>query len=60
MYKTYYVTVNFAGFYGVEEEYEVEAETREEAEEEALEIARNDLGVISVREYGEDDEEEED
>lgn len=52
----YKVTIGFAGLYGCEEEYKVDADTREEAEELALEMARDDLGVTSVE--SEDDEDE--
>lgn len=48
--KTWRITINFGGYIGVEEEYEVDAETREEAEEEAFEMARDDLSIVSVEE----------
>lgn len=54
--KEWTVTINFCGFIGCEEEYTVEAETREEAIEEAMEMARNDLEVVDVTE--EDDYED--
>ena len=52
--KTYTVTVNFAGFIGCDEEYTVYAESREEAEAEALEQAMADLSIDVIDE--EDDE----
>lgn len=48
--KTFKVTIGFAGLIGCEEQYEVDAETRKEAIEEALEMARNDLNVVEVEE----------
>lgn len=41
----YNVEINFCGFIGCSETYEVEAETEEEAEELALEEAQGDLHV---------------
>ena len=46
----YRVTVNFAGFIGCSETYEVDADSREEAEELALEEARVDLSVEDIEE----------
>lgn len=49
--KTWKVTINFGGFIGCDNEYTVDdAETREEAIEEALEMARDDIEVIDVEE----------
>lgn len=48
----YTVTINFAGYIGSDEDYTVYAESEEEAEQLALEEAKNDLEVISVN--GED------
>ena len=53
--KTYTVEVNFAGFVGCEEYYDIEAETPEEALEEARERAEEDLAYEIVEE---EDEEE--
>ena len=51
---TYKVIINFGGFIGCDREYEVEADSREEAEELALEEARNeDLTVEEVEEVEE-------
>ena len=55
--KEYKVVINFCGFIGCDEEYIVDADSREEAEELALEEARDDLAVIEIREEGDDDEE---
>ena len=52
-YKTYTVSVNFAGFIGCDEEYVVEANSPEEAIEEARQMAEDDLSFEIV-----DDEEE--
>ena len=46
----YTVTINFGGFIGWENTYEVEADSREEAEEMALDEARWDLDVVDVEE----------
>lgn len=46
----YNVTVNFGGYIGADEVYPVEANSKEEAEELALEYAREDLYVDSVEE----------
>lgn len=48
--KTWVVTINFGGFIGCDNEYTVDAETREEAIEEALEMARDDIEVVDVEE----------
>lgn len=45
---TYEVTVNF-GFIGADETYTVDADTKEEAEELALQEAYDDLTVTSIR-----------
>lgn len=52
--KTYKITINFAGFYGCDEEYTVYAESREEAEEEALQCAIDDLSIMECEEDDED------
>ena len=52
--KSYTVTINFGGYIGCEETYEVFADSREEAEELALEEARSDLAVTEIEE-GEDE-----
>ena len=54
--KTYTVTVNFAGFIGCDEEYTVYAESREEAEAEALEQAIADLSIDIIDESEDEDE----
>ena len=54
--KTYTVTVNFAGFIGCEETYEIYAASREEAEREALEEAMSDLEVVDIDEESEDED----
>lgn len=46
----YRVFVNFNGFIGCDEEYEIEADSREEAEELALEEARDSLSVTEIEE----------
>ena len=48
--KTFKVSVNFAGYIGADEEYEVDAENEELAEDEAIDAAKNDLTVDSVEE----------
>lgn len=53
-YKTYTVSVNFAGFIGYDEEYVVEATSPEEAIEEAREMAIDDL-VFEIVEEEEDE-----
>ena len=54
----YRVIINFCGFIGCDNEYVVDAESRDEAIEEALEMARDDLSVEEVEEVDEDNEEE--
>jgi len=54
--KEWTVTINFGGFIGCEEEYVVEAETKEKAIEEAMEMAMEDIEIIDVTE--EDDYED--
>ena len=51
--KTYRVTINFGGYIGCEETYEVDASSREEAEELAKQEALWDLEIVDVEE-GED------
>ena len=55
--KTYTVTVNFAGLIGVEQDYEVWAESKEDAKAEAIQLALEDLEVMAV---AADDDESED
>lgn len=45
---SYTVTVSFAGNIGADKEYEVYADSEEEAEQNAIEEAKSDLEVISV------------
>ena len=52
--KLYTVAVNF-GFIGATGEYDVYAETREEAEEEALSLAAEELSIEYVEEEDEDE-----
>lgn len=51
--KEYTVTVNFAGFIGCDQEYTVYADSREEAEELALQEATDDLSVEVIDEEDE-------
>lgn len=51
--KTYKVTINFNGFIGCEETYEVDADSREEAEELAKQEALWDLDATEVEEVEE-------
>lgn len=55
---SYTVTINFAGFIGADNDYEVYADSEEEAEQNAIEEAKMDLEVISVdgKEFDYDDE----
>lgn len=53
--KNYIVTVGFAGFVGVEEEYEILARDKDDAELDAYEEAASDLSIESV-DHIEDDE----
>jgi len=50
---TYRITLNFGGYIGCENEYYVEADSREEAEELARQEALDDLEIVDVEE-GED------
>lgn len=52
----YRVVINFGGYIGCDNEYFVDAETRDEAIEEALEMARDDLSVEEVEDVDDDDE----
>lgn len=54
---SYTVTVNFAGFIGADNDYEVYADDEDSAKEQALEDAKADLEVISVdgKEFSYDD-----
>ena len=47
---TYKVTFNFAGYYGCDESYIVEAENEIEAEELAFEMAKDDLSMMEIEE----------
>ena len=51
---TYKITLNFAGYCGCEQTYEVDANNREEAEEMAKQEALWDLDVIGVEVDDED------
>ena len=55
----YEVEINFNGFVGCSEIYTVEADSEEEAEEEALRQAQDnlELDVLDVREANEDEQE---
>ena len=44
----YRITLNFCGYYGCDETYEVEADSRDEAEEMAKQEALWDLEVTDV------------
>ena len=57
VFKTYKVSVGFAGFIGIENEYEVDATSEDEAREEALQMAYDDLSIESVT-CDDDDEED--
>lgn len=48
----YEVTIGFAGFYGIEQTYTVNADSEEEAEELAIEEAKGDLGIENVESLG--------
>ena len=48
--KTYRITLNFGGYIGCEETYEIEADSREEAEELARQEALDDLEMVDVEE----------
>jgi len=48
----YVVTVNFGGFIGADVEYEVSADSEEEAEEASLEAAAEDLTVDDIVDEG--------
>lgn len=50
---TYKVEIGFAGFIGVSNEYEVDADSESEARELAMEMAIDDLTVEDVREEDE-------
>ena len=54
----YRITVNFGGFIGCGNGYVVDAESRDDAIEEALEMAFDDLSVEEVEEVDYDEEEE--
>lgn len=55
MLKTYRVVINFCGYYGCEEEYYVDANSPEEAEELAVQEAMDDLCVIECEEEEEEE-----
>lgn len=46
---TYTVSISFCGYYGSEEEYEVDADDPESAEYEAIEMAKEDLEVVDIK-----------
>ena len=48
MWKDYEVTINFCGFIGAEQTYTVYAPSLEDAEEEALQMAYDDLTVSEI------------
>ena len=48
VYKTYTVTVNFAGFIGYDNDYEVDADSEEDAIIQAEEMAKDDLEVVEI------------
>lgn len=50
---TYKVTISWHGYIGCDEEYEVEADSREEAERLALEEAMYDLTAEEIEEVDE-------
>ena len=51
----YRVTVNFAGFVECNETYTVDADSREEAEELAREMALDDISIDDIEEIEEGD-----
>lgn len=53
--KSYTITIGYAGFIGVEEDYEVYASSKEEAIDYALENAKGDLEVTSIEKDDEDE-----
>ena len=53
--KQYEVTINFCGFIGADENYTVYANNKDEAIEEALDQARDDLSVESTEYTGGDE-----
>ena len=53
--KTYTVSVNFAGYIGADEEYEVDAEDDDEAEILAVEAAMDDLSVTDITQIDDDE-----
>ena len=53
--KTYTVTVNFAGYIGCDEEYEVYADSIEDAEYRAIQEAISDLCCEVVEESEDED-----
>lgn len=55
----YEVVIGFAGFYGVEEFYTVYVDSEDEAEDEALSQAFDDLSA-EITDHEEDEEDEED
>jgi len=52
----YRVEIGFGGYLGVSEEYEVDADSREEAEELALQMAMDDLTVENLEEVEEEED----
>ena len=53
--KAYTVTVNFAGFYGCDQEYTVYADNVDEAYDEALQAAIDDLSIDITSDTDEED-----
>ena len=53
--KEYKVSVNFGGFIGGDEEYSVDATSDEEAENEAIEMAADDLNPEDVNQIDDDE-----
>lgn len=53
--KSFTVTVNFAGYIGADEDYEVMAMDADSAIEEAIELAKDDLTVEDVNQIDEDE-----
>lgn len=53
--KDYRVTVNF-GFVGCDEEYIVDATNKEVAMDDALDWAKDELRIVSIEEYDEDED----
>lgn len=54
-YNTYTIEVNFGGFIGADEEYEVDAANEDDAIDEALEMAKDDLNILNLKKTDEDE-----